>query len=75
MLYLVEMLWWLSQCRYWSLCVGLLYTEVMREPLGNKESSISRKGMVPCLLGTSVVNLGSITFSLRPEETMLEVTL
>ena len=55
-LYLVEMLWWLSQCRYCSVCVGFLYTEVIREPLGQKETSVSKKRNVPCSLGTSVVN-------------------
>ena len=39
-----------------GLCVGFLYTEVMRELFGPKETSISKKGMAPCSFETSVVN-------------------
>ena len=43
-LYLAVMLWWLSQLRYWSVCVGFLYTDVMREPLDPMEIDYLRKG-------------------------------
>ena len=36
--------------------MGFLYSEVMREQLGPKETEIFKKGMAPCLFGTSVVN-------------------
>ena len=30
-LYLAASLWWLSHCKYWSVCVGLQYTLMLRE--------------------------------------------
>ena len=30
-LYLADRLWWLSHCKYWSVCVGLWYTVMERE--------------------------------------------
>ena len=36
--------------------VDFLYTNMMREPLGPVDTSVSMKGMVPGCLGDSVVN-------------------
>ena len=48
-LYLAARLWWLSHCKYWSVCMGFLYT-------------VLRKGIVPFSWLPSTVNLivGSI---------------
>ena len=35
---------------------GFLYTDVIRKPLSPRETRVSKKGMDPSLLGTSVVN-------------------
>ena len=36
--------------------MGLLYTEMIREPSGPGETSMTKKGMATGCLGTSVVN-------------------
>ena len=47
------MTWLLSQYRYWSVCVGFLWTVVMRVLLGSGETKVSRKGKDPSCLGSS----------------------
>ena len=53
---LAERWWWLSHCRYWSVCVGFLYTDMDREPSAFGLTIISKKGMDPSSL-SSTVNL------------------
>ena len=50
------MKWLLSQCRYWSVCVGFLQTVVMMMLLGPGETWVSRKGSDLSLFGSSMVN-------------------
>ena len=42
-------------CKYWSVCMGFLYTDVSREPSGCCITIVSRKGMDPSVLASSVV--------------------
>ena len=44
------------QWGYWSMWVGLLYTEVIRVLLSPGETRVSRKGMEPLSVGFSVLN-------------------
>ena len=46
----------MSQWRYWSVWVGFLYTEASNVMSGHVETTVSKKGMDPLLLETSVVN-------------------
>ena len=55
-LYLDGNVWWLSQCRYRSVCVGFLYTVVLRLPSSFGITNMSRKGMDPSSLWSSLVN-------------------
>ena len=61
---LAERWWWLSHCRYWSVCVGFLYTVMDREPSTSGLTIVSKKGMEPSSLLSSTVNLiaGSTLF-------------
>ena len=56
--------WWLSHCKYWSVCVGFLYTVMDREPSASGLTIVSKKGMDPSSLLSSTVNLmaGSTLF-------------
>ena len=54
---LAERWWWLSHCKYWSICVGFLYTVMDREPSTSGLTIVSKKGMEPCSLLSSTVNL------------------
>ena len=54
-LFLAEMKWLLTQWRYWSMCVGFLYTVVTKVLLGLGETRMSRTDKVPSWLGSSVV--------------------
>ena len=48
-------MWWLmSQCRYWSVCLGFLYTEVLKVLSGCMVTSVSKKGSDPCCVGSTV---------------------
>ena len=48
-------MWWLlSQCRYWSVCVGFLHTEVLKVLSGCMVTSVSKKGNDPCCVGSTV---------------------
>ena len=49
------MKWLLSQCRYWSGCVGFLYTVVTNMLLGPGKTKVSRKGSATWF-GSSTVN-------------------
>ena len=49
--------WWLFHCKYRFVCVGFLYTDVSREPSGCGITIVSRKGMDPSVLPSSVVKL------------------
>ena len=40
---LAERWWWLSHCRYWSVCVGFLYTDMDREPSTSGLTIVSKK--------------------------------
>ena len=51
---LVVMWWLLSQWRYWSVCVGFLYTEVLKVLSGCMVTSVSKKGSDPCCVGSTV---------------------
>ena len=55
-LYLDDKGWWLPHCRYKSVWVGFLYTDVLRLPSLPGDTSISRKGMAPSSLWFSAVN-------------------
>ena len=46
-LYLAERLWWLSHCKYWSVCVGLWYTFILRKLSASSLNKVSRKGIAP----------------------------
>ena len=61
-LYLAEWLWWLSPCKYWSVCVGLQYTFILRELSASNLTKVSRKGIAPLSWLPSIVNFiaGSI---------------
>ena len=61
---LAERWWWLSHCKYWSVCVGFLYTDMDREPSASRLTIVSKKGMDPSSLLSSTVNLmaGSTLF-------------
>ena len=50
------MVWWLSPCRYKSVWVGFLYTLVLKLPSGHGVTKVSRKGMDPSSLVSSIVN-------------------
>ena len=55
-LYLQARLWWLSHCRYWSVWVGFLYTLVVNVPSSWGVTKMSKKGIEPSCLCSSVVN-------------------
>ena len=55
-LYLHVRLWWLSHWRYRSVWVGFLWTLVVKFPSSWGVTRVSRKGMEPSCLGSSVVN-------------------
>ena len=59
-----ERWWWLSHCKYWSVCVGFLYTVMDREPSTSGLTIVSKKGMEPSTFLSSTVNLiaGSTLF-------------
>ena len=63
-LYLSARLWWLSHCKYWSVWVGFLYTEIERELSASGLTKVSRNGMAPFSWLPSTVNFiaGSILF-------------
>ena len=54
---LAERWWWLSHCKYWSVCVGFLYTDMDREPSASGLTIVSKKGMDPSSLLSSTANL------------------
>ena len=55
-LYFDVKVWWLSHCRYRSVCVGFLYTVVLRLPSSSGLINVSRKGIDPSSLWSSHVN-------------------
>ena len=55
-LYLLDMAWWLSNCKYWLVWVGFLYTVVDRLPSLFGVTKVSRKGMDLSALVVSAVN-------------------
>ena len=63
-LYLAARLCWLSHCRYWSVWMGFLYTEIDRELSTSSLSKVWRKRMAPFSSLPSTVNFiaGSILF-------------
>ena len=63
-LYLAAILWWLSNCKYWSVWVGFLYTALEMELSASGLTKVSRNGMVPFSWLPSTVNFiaGSILF-------------
>ena len=56
-LYLEEMVWLLSHCRYKSVWVGFLNTDVLRLPSSLGVTKMSRNGIDPSFLTSSQVNL------------------
>ena len=44
------------QCRYWSMCVGFLYTVVTSDPLVPTNTKVSKRGRDPGCFWFSVVN-------------------
>ena len=56
-LYLVDILWWLLHCKYWSVWVGLWYTVMERELSASGVTKASRKGIAPFPWLPSTVNL------------------
>ena len=63
-LYFDDTVWLLPLWRYRSVCVGFLYTGVLRLPSSLGVISMSKKGMNPSFLHSSLVNciLGSMVF-------------
>ena len=63
-LYLDGIVWWLSHCRYKSVWVIFLNTDVFRLPSSSGVTGMSRKGIDPSSLTSSQVNLilGCIEF-------------
>ena len=63
-LYFDGIVWWLSHCKYKSVCVGFQYTEVWRLPSSLGVITMSKKGMDPSVLVSSQVNfiLGLMEF-------------
>ena len=66
-LYLAAMLWLLSHGRYRLVCVGFLYTPMVKVPSASGLMMVSRKDMEPSSLASSTVNLmdGSTEFKCR----------
>ena len=56
-LYLDEMVWWLSHCKYRSVWVGFLNTDVLRLPSSSGVTKVSRNSMDPSSFTSSQVNL------------------
>ena len=51
----LAVMWWLlSQCKYWSVWVGFLYTVVLRVLSGWMVMRVSKKGSEPCCVGSTV---------------------
>ena len=46
-LYLAVRLWWLSHCKYWSMCMGFLYAVMDKELPTSGLTKVSRKGIGP----------------------------
>ena len=63
-LYLDGIVWWMSHCRYKSVCVVFLNTDVFRLPSSSGVTRMSRKGKDPSSLTSSQVDLilGCIEF-------------
>ena len=63
-LYFDGIVWWLSHCKYKAVCVGFLYIEVWRLPSSMGVIRISKRGMDPSGLVSSLVNfiLGLMVF-------------
>ena len=61
-LYLIERLWWLSHCKYWSVWVGLQYILMDKELSASGLTKYQGKGLIHLLGLPSTVNLiaGSI---------------
>ena len=55
-LYLDGSVWWLSHCRYKSVCVGFLKTVLLRLPSSSGITNTSRNGRDPSSLCSSQVN-------------------
>ena len=51
-LFLAVMNWLLSQCKYWSVCVGFLYTVVWLVLFGPVVTLVSRNGIEPSVPGS-----------------------
>ena len=62
--YLVDRLWWLSHCKYWSVWLGFLYTEIERKLSASGLTKVSRNGMAPFSWLSPTVNFiaGSILY-------------
>ena len=54
-LYLAERWQWQSHCKYWSMCVGFLYTVMDSLPSFSTFTMVSKKGMAPSSLLFSTV--------------------
>ena len=65
-LYWADKWWWLADCRYWSLWVGFLYTEIDRLLSGSGLTIVSRKGMTPS-------SFLSLTLNVMAGSTLLNV--
>ena len=55
-LYLDGSVWWLSHCKYWSVCVPFLKTVLLRLPSSFGMTNTSRNGRDPSSLCSSQVN-------------------
>ena len=53
---LAERWWWLSHCKYWSVCVGFLYIVIESVLLASGLTVVSKKDMEPSSLLFSTVN-------------------
>ena len=55
-LYLADIEWWLSHCKYWFVWVGFLYTDVDKVPSVWGVTRTSKKGKDPSAWVSSAVN-------------------
>ena len=56
-LYMVPTWWWLSQCKYWSMHVGFLYTLIDEVLSGSSVTKVSKNGIEPPGCVSSTVSL------------------
>ena len=63
-LHSADMWWWLSHCKYWSACVGVLFIPMEIVPPGFGVILVLRKGIASSGLVSSRVNLSALSIDL-----------